>query len=55
MRIINVHFLFLIYLDNLTILNDLSDAATYIISNDAKLIISKAHKCILDRMEHFKK
>ncbi|CAD8068612.1 unnamed protein product [Paramecium sonneborni] len=40
---------------NLVILNDLSNAGNYIESNEAKTIITRAHKSILDRMEHFKK
>ncbi|CAD8148558.1 unnamed protein product [Paramecium octaurelia] len=40
---------------NLVILNDLSNADNYIESNEAKSIITRVHKSILDRMEYFKK
>ncbi|CAD8059051.1 unnamed protein product [Paramecium primaurelia] len=40
---------------NLVILNDLSNAGNYIESNEAKTIITRVHKSILDRMEYFKK
>jgi hypothetical protein len=53
MKILNVNILQKI--ENLAILNDLSTADNYIESNEAKTIIGRAHKSILDRMEHFKK
>lgn len=53
MKILNV--IIIHNIENLAILNDLSTADNYIESNEAKTIIGRAHKSILDRMEHFKK
>lgn len=43
------------FIENLVVMNELVNAINYIENPEASTIVNRAHKCILDRMDYYKK